>query len=208
MPTRNKSKEEFILNEPQVKVKNGKNRKSIRVSAKEFPIRSQREKINRLLIMHDLHTEPRDKLTEKDVSLLKQIAFEGTISNNIPALRYNAILKLASFPNPGTLNTLSYLAKHGEDHYIKSHALLALGQTGVELSIPIIAMSVADKNIVISNAAKKALARLINSSGVERILEFFKSENSSNYKTVKKIIDSLNKKKSKVRSQTKSMDDK
>ena len=89
MPNKSKSKSDFILNEPHPKIKNGSIRKSVRVAAKDFPIRNERERLNRLLVMHDLHTIPKEKLTEKDIKLLNLIALEGTISNNIPALRYN-----------------------------------------------------------------------------------------------------------------------
>ncbi len=196
----------FVLNEPQPKIKNGSTRKSARVTAKQFPVRAKREKINRVLIMHDLHPDLTERIPEKDIGLLKQIAFEGSISNNIPAFRYNAILKLASFPTADVLNTLHHLANYGEDHFIRSKALLALGISGIELSIPVIARSIDSDNILISNAAQKALIRLINSLGVERVRQHFKLDGSLNYQALERIIERLNAKKIKTQTQTISED--
>jgi hypothetical protein len=189
MSNKPRSEGGFILNEPQPKIKNGSTRKSVKVSAKQFPARAQREKINRLLIMHDLHTDVTERFTGKDIDLLKQIALEGSISNNIPAFRYNAIQKLAAFPTAAILNTLHHLANFGEDHFVRSKALLALGVSGIELSIPVIARSIDSDNILISNAAQKALIRLINNLGVERVRQYFKSDSSLNYQVLERMME-------------------
>jgi HEAT repeat protein len=202
MAKKSKTKIEFVLNEPLPKIKNGNKRKSIRVTAKEFPARAQRERLNGILLKHDLHTIDKNKLTAKDVDLLKQIAVEGTITNNIPALRYNAIIRLASFPTAETINTLSYLANHGEDYYIRSHAILALGECGIELSIPVIAKSMNDPNLLIHNSAKKALIKLVNKMGIERIQNYFTSDTSLDYKIIEKILDRLHQKKTRKPRQT------
>jgi hypothetical protein len=192
MAKNDKSKLQFKLNEPVAKIANGDTRKSVRVSKEKFPARIYREKINGALLMHDADSKPGHEITANDIELLKQIASEGSMSNNIPALRYNAILKLSAFPSTNTLNTLSWFALYGEDEYIKSHALLALARTGMELTLPIVAGYLTGKNRIVAGAAQKSLIMLAKTIGMERVLTYFKMTDKANYRSVRKILNSLN----------------
>jgi len=179
---------DFILNEPSLKINNGKKRKSILIANNAFPMRQQRDRINKLLLTHDNQTVPAYQLTEKDIPLLTQIAQEGSISNNIPALRYHAIVQLASFPSVDTFNTLSYLANYGEDHYIKSYALHALGFTNLELSIPVLTQHAQDKDLLVQQSAKNGLTNIIKSLGIGRVQSYFKVNPHLNSKILAAII--------------------
>jgi hypothetical protein len=196
-------KEVFNLNEPAVKLKNGDKRPSVTVSAKDFPMRAQRDRINSLLMMHDTHTPARDKMSANDVALLQQIAYEGTISNNIPALRYNAVLQLANFASVDTINTISHIANYGEDQYLRGSALLALGRTGLEVAIPTLATAMADENVLISNAATKGMLAVVRTLGMDRVDKYFTANKGLDYSQLKKVKAALNRKAPTKKIQTK-----
>src|SRR5207248_2146417 len=101
-----------------------------------FPAVALRERLDRLLLFHDLEppTANLERLSEEDLAQLRQIAVEGVMANQPPALRYQAILLLGRYPSVQNLNLLEQLARYGEDEYVRSHALTALGATEVSMA--------------------------------------------------------------------------
>ena len=151
----------FVLNEPARSILGGPRRKSVLVNRKEFPIIARRELVNQLLLQHDLE-KPTAALTGVDLDLLRLmlIALEGAITNQIPAIRYHAILQLGLHPNAGNLNLLEELGRHGEDVYVRSYALLALGRTGLKLAGPTLRDGLAAAQPLMQAAAARALTAL------------------------------------------------
>ena len=72
------------------------------------------------------------------MALLRQMASEGAVTNHVPAIRRGAILLLAGSPTSENLALLTELAVSGEDVYARSHALVALGRTGLTLAAPLL----------------------------------------------------------------------
>jgi HEAT repeat protein len=56
----------------------------------------------------------------------------------VPAIRRGAISLLATSPMPENLEVLTEMAIFGEDIYVRSHALLALGRTGLTIAAPLL----------------------------------------------------------------------
>ena len=96
-----------------------------------------RERLYGILLQHDPDgTLP--QFTARDMSILRQIATEGPLTNHVPEIRRRAIILLANSPTPENLELLGDLAIAGEDFYVRSYALLALGQTGLKLTAPLL----------------------------------------------------------------------
>jgi HEAT repeat protein len=124
-----------------------------------------------MLIAHDLEParRPAVKLTAQDYALLRQIALEGSISNAFPPVRASAILYLARVPSVENLNLLADLARNGEDHLVRGHALLALGQCGVDLATPLLVDGLASSYSFERAAAEKGLLSLGEKLGLQAI---------------------------------------
>lgn len=156
-------------NEPMPKLPGGTRRASVKVDRPAAIAR--RERLERMLIAHDL--EPADrvrmKLTAEDHAVLRQIALEGAIANSTPAVRAHAILYLASEASVEDLNVLADLARHGEDHIVRGHALIAIGASGVRLGEPLLVQGLVANHAFERAAAEKgllALGRRVGASAV------------------------------------------
>jgi hypothetical protein len=160
MPTKKRpSPDGFVLNEPRPRIPGGARRKSIIVSRSTLPGIRQRERVNALLLAHDLEPpipEPRRIFPP----LLRQVAIEGAISNQIPARRYNAILRLARDLTAENLDLLEELARYGDDAYVRGHALVALGTTGLRLVGPVLRDGLAAADTLERDAAVRGLRAL------------------------------------------------
>jgi hypothetical protein len=143
-------------------------RSSTLVPRAKLPAVRRRERLNQLLMAHDLEPgrRPTFQLDDEDWVILRLIAGEGTMTNTGPALRSNAIYYLAKAPTVENLNLLTHLAQHGDDFYVRSQALVALGRTGVHLVAPLLAARLEAEERTERLAAEHALAALGQSAGV------------------------------------------
>lgn len=181
MPRRDPKKgrrEEFKLNEPAPRIPGGARRKSTRVARGNLDLVRRREQLNELLLAHD----PEDaewalaEIRDEDHALLRQIAREGAITGVTPRLRQNGIAALAHFPTQENLNLLTELAQHGEDFYVRSHALVALGQSGVALAAPVLRDRLAASESLEASAAERGLEALARSVGADVVRAAFAHE--------------------------------
>jgi HEAT repeat protein len=162
---------EPIDNEPEIKIKGGAIRTSRRIERSEFPALEARERVVNVLRARDKNSPscPGNALLESDAGLVRIIAQEGAISNAEPAVRYNAIAALASSAPVENLNLLIDLAQFGEDVYVRGHALLALGATGVQLALPAIAGHLIATDRFEQAAAARAVALIAQKTSVESV---------------------------------------
>jgi hypothetical protein len=105
------------------------------------------------------------KLTDDELSLLRQLAVEEADTDRSSALRYRAILQLAYYPTVANLNLLEELCRQGENAFVRSHALLALGNCGVRLAGAVLRAGLAADDLLEKTAAAKALDALARSAG-------------------------------------------
>jgi HEAT repeat protein len=166
-PDKRRRDREFKLNEPGARVPGGARRKSTRVPRGQLGLVRRRERLNTLLLAHDPDDAERAlaEIGDEDQSLLRQIAREGAITGVAPRLRQNAIATMAHFPSEENLNLLAELAQHGDDFYVRSHALVALGQTGLALAAPILRDRLAAEEPLEAAAAERGLEALADRAG-------------------------------------------
>ncbi len=177
--SRKKGREsEFKLNEPAPRVPGGARRKSTRVPRGGLALVRRRERLNELLQAHDPEDAERAlaEITDEDQPLLRQIAREGAITGVTPRLRQNAIAALARFPTQDNVNLLTELAQHGEDFYIRGHALVALGHTGLALAAPVLRERLGASEPFEVLAAERGLEALARSAGPEVVRAAFAGE--------------------------------
>lgn len=138
----------------------------------------RRERLNELLLAHDPDDAEQAlaEISDEDQSVLRQIAREGAITGVAPRLRQNAIATIAHFPSQENLNLLAELAQYGEDFYVRSHALIALGQTGVALAAPILRDRLAAEEPLEVAAAERGLEALGQRTGADVIRATFANE--------------------------------
>jgi hypothetical protein len=163
--------EDLNTDQPKRKIPGGQSRPSTRVDRTELPALSVRERVVAFLRAHDPDTQNRVayKLSEEDFALVRLIAQEGAATNTEAPVRYSAIAALARSPAVQNLNLLVDLAQFGEDFYVRGHALLALGATGLSLALPVIAKHLFAEERFEQLAARRAiklLARLGSAGGV------------------------------------------
>lgn len=127
----------FRLNEPAARLDGGIRRSSIRVAGAQLAQIRRREQLNQILLVHD-PDRAQKPITLRDMAIVRQIATEGATTNQVPALRRNAILALAESTSPENLDLLAELALAGEDFYVRSNALVALGRTGLKVVAPLL----------------------------------------------------------------------
>ena len=163
----------FLLNEPARVIPGGSTRRSITVDRALVPIVARRERLNALLIVHDT-LPPREapELDEQDFALLRQIASEGVITGVLPAVRYQAIVHLGRFPSRENLNVAEELATSGEDHFVRAHALLALGHSGFTAVLPMLRDALMTKDRLERAAAISAIRRIarVDRAAVDRLI--------------------------------------
>jgi hypothetical protein len=148
----------FLLNEPTARIAGGNQRESVRVM-RGLPRVRLRELLCRSLLVHDLEPPAgaSRRLSKKEIAQLRLIAWDGAMSNQLPPIRYNAILALAAYPSPQNLDLLEQLARFGEDFYVRSYAMLALGRCGILLGAPLLRDGLASKVPLERAAAARAL---------------------------------------------------
>jgi HEAT repeat protein len=165
-----KPTDEYKLNEPKAKIPGGSTRASVRVDRENLGAVRDRERIEKVLTVHDLDgTRAPLSLKEKDGPILRTIARETIASSVQPALRAKAIAGLAQFPNPENLNTLFELAAFGDDVYVRSHALIALGSTGLLASAGQLAKALRATENIERTAAAKGLWILAGKVGLSTV---------------------------------------
>jgi hypothetical protein len=157
-------KDPFRLNEPVARIAGGVQRTSIVARNRAFASIRARERLYGVLLRHDPNgILPR--LTARDMGILRQIAAEGASANHAPVIRRSAILLLATSLTLDNLKLLAELALVGEDFYVRSHALLALGETGLELIAPLLRDALRAKEATERQAAAAGLRALAHRSG-------------------------------------------
>jgi HEAT repeat protein len=127
----------FKLNEPLRRIPSGIRRPSAVLKDVAFTRIRDRARLERLLLQHDPNGSS-PVLTAGDMTLVRQMAAEGTVTNHVPAIRRGAIQVLGESPTLENLALLTELALSGEDVYARSHALIALGRTGLALAAPLL----------------------------------------------------------------------
>src|SRR5262245_3173541 len=154
----------FRLNEPRVRVAGGIRRSSVVERDPAFAVIRDRERLYGILLQHDPDGTP-PRLTARDMGILRQIAAEGPLTNHVPAIRRSAIILLSNSPIPENLELLADLAIAGEDFYVRSYALLALGQTGLKLTAPLLRDALSATESTERQAAEVALCALARRVG-------------------------------------------
>jgi len=86
-----------------------------------------------------------------------------------PALRAGAIHYLAKHATAENLNLLAHLAQDGEDFYVRSHALVALGRTGLGVVAPLLAGRLTAVERTERLAAEHGLAALAQAAGLATV---------------------------------------
>jgi HEAT repeat protein len=161
----------YRLNEPIAPIVGGGRRSSVVVKSGAFASIRDRERLYGVLLQHDPEG-PQPHLTARDMSVLRVIATEGPLTNQVPAIRRSAILLLATSPTPENLEVLAELAVTGEDFYVRSHALLALGHTGLKVTAHLLRDALSASESTERQAAEGGLRILAGraGSGILRIL--------------------------------------
>ncbi|CAB3744163.1 hypothetical protein LMG27174_07113 [Paraburkholderia rhynchosiae] len=157
--------------QPDPKIPGGGSRPSTIVSRSELPALIARERIVKVLLMHDVQEKnvALQALGEADFGIVRVIAQEGAAANSEPALRYNAIAALAYGRSPDNLNLLLDLAQYGEDFYVRGHALLALGTTGLYLALGPVASHLGARERFEQIAARRAIRLVAQRSSVDGV---------------------------------------
>lgn len=158
------TRDRFRLNEPTDRVAGGMRRRSVVVKDAAFSSIRERERLYGILLEHDPDGTP-PQFTARDIRILRQIATEGALTNHVPAIRRSAIILLAGSPTSDNLELLGELAIAGEDFYVRSYALLALGQTGLKLTAPLLRDALSADESTERQAAEVALRTLAERTG-------------------------------------------
>jgi hypothetical protein len=173
----NRDDDGFHLNEPAPLVAEPR-RQSIIVEDAQFAQIRRREQLNKILLVHDPDGS-REPLEPNDMALVRQIAREATLTNQVPALRRNAILMLAESLSHENLELMAELALTGEDFYVRSHAMLALGRTGLKIAAPLLRDGLKAEEFHERQAAEAGLLAISRKTGpgtVRVLLEHEKDE--------------------------------
>jgi hypothetical protein len=159
------------LNEPTVRIPGGSSRTSVRVSRKALPGVAMRQKLNRLLLVHDPEDAEKalEAIGEDHLPVIRRIAMEGAITGIEPVLRQHAIAVLGRFPTSENVNLLSDLARNGEDGYVRGYAMTALAGSGLDLVAPILAQGLQSRERIESRRAELGLVSLGKRIGVDRL---------------------------------------
>jgi hypothetical protein len=178
MKSKSPKRPEYKLNEPSPKIPGGPTRRSVRIPGRRPPAIARRERLNELLRAHDPDTAQRwlAKITPSDYELLRQIAKEGVATGSSPSLRQNAIVALSRYATAENLNLLTELATQGEDVYVRSHALVALGRCGLALALPVLREGLAAADPMEAASAERGLEALTYTLGAEILVTGFADE--------------------------------
>ena len=149
-----------VDNEPEIRIEGGPVRASRQVDRSAFPALEARRRVTAALRAHDpdSRSAATKALSEQDYKIIRVIAQEGVVSNVEPTLRYNAIASLAERGTGENLNLLTDLAHFGEDFYVRGHALLALGEAGMQIALPAIARHLGATEPFEQTAARRVVA--------------------------------------------------
>jgi HEAT repeat protein len=195
----------FRLNEPAARVPGGSRRTSIVIKDAALAAIRGRERLSEILLQHDPNG-PALKFTARDMGLLRQIAREGTLTNHVPAIRRSAILLLASSPVPENVELLTELAVSGEDFYVRSHALLALGNTGLKQAAPVLALALRAEGREEKQAAEAALRVLARHAGPTVVAALRERERDEATRgALERVLRALSKPKTETRRQHQTM---
>lgn len=175
----------FKLNEPSSRVAGGARRPSAVLKGEAFTRIRDRARLERLLLQHDPDGSA-PALAARDLSLLRQMATEGSVTNHVPALRRGAILILGESPTPENLALLTELAVSGEDIYVRGHALVALGRTGLTIAAPLLRDALRSQEPEERRAAEAGLRLLGGRAGGSIVAALRESERDA---TVRAALD-------------------
>ncbi len=172
-------RDSFRLNEPAAGILGGSQRSSIVVKGSAFARIRKRERLYGVLLRHD-PDGVKPHLTARDMSVLRLIATESPLANHVPAIRRSAILLLATSPTPENLEVLADLSVMGEDVYVRSHALLAIGRTGLKVVAHLLCDALSASESAERQAAEAGLRILSRRAGpgILRVLGETERDNS------------------------------
>jgi hypothetical protein len=167
-------------------------RRSVLVDRQQLPSIAARERVAALLRAH--HVAPDDTalsaIAEEDFALVRIIAQEGSASNIDPAIRYTAIAALARTCHRENLNLVAELAAFGEDFYVRGHAVLALGTTGLVMTLPIVAAHLDAQERFEQLAAERAVEALVRRNSPAAVRSFLAVVDNRQARTrIETIID-------------------
>ena len=184
---------EPVRNEPEIKIKGGAIRASKLIDRSGLPALQVRERVLNLLRDHcpDSQGIAISALSDADFAMVRIIAQEGAVSNTEPNVRYNAIAALAEAGTPENLNLLINLAHFGEDFYVRGHALLALGASGMQVALPAIVGHLAATDKFEQSAAKRAIVLLAKKTSIESIKAHASLLDRKSTAEVSRILDEL-----------------
>jgi HEAT repeat protein len=173
----------FRLNEPVARISGGERRTSILAKGAQFAQIRRRQQLNQILLVHDPDSS-RKPIGLRDMAIVRQIAMEGPAANQVPVLRRNAILALAESTSHENLDLLAELALAGEDFYVRSNALLALGRTGLKVVVPLLRDGLKAEESHERQAAEVGLAALGRKTGHGVLRAVFENERDEKIREV------------------------
>lgn len=137
-----------------------------------------RERVTKKLQIHDFDSSEKDRsmnFSEEEYQVVRLIATEGVSSGNEPAIRYKAITALAARPSVENFNTISDLARFGEDFYIRGYAMMALGHTALYAHLPILLVGLKSEERFEGSAAARAIENIIRRTSAAGVLAHVKA---------------------------------
>jgi HEAT repeat protein len=141
---------------------NESRRESKTVDRRGFAAIDARERVAAKLRVHDVYEGEKlvTELSDDEYHIVRTIAEQPAFANGDPGLRYAAIQALARRLSAENLNLLEDLARFGEDFYVRSHALLALGHAGLYAHIATVAPALDAEERLERSAAARALLEI------------------------------------------------
>jgi HEAT repeat protein len=179
-------------NQPPIPVRGGATRPSVRVNKSALPALERRERVVAFLRAHDLDSraDALAELEEADFELIRVIAQEGSASNTEPGVRYSAISALAEHVPVANLNLLSDLATFGEDFYVRGHAVLALGASGLDMAVPLIARHLVAEERFEQLAARRAIGLLARDESKDVVRAYASTLEGEVQRAFQQVLDS------------------
>jgi hypothetical protein len=167
----------FNFNEPVKEIKGGLERKSTLVSREKYTLISAREHLNTILLNHCSNEDITKMLLPEYETILHKICLESISGGCNPVVRKKAIWALRHYATERSTNLLTDLAIHGEDEYLRGHALSSLAAFKTAPSIPLLTDALFDKSDIVSNSARIGLEGYKgNAEGIKMLNSAWKRE--------------------------------
>jgi len=178
----------FTNNEPVKKIPGGSQRESTIVSRAAFPMVRRREQLNALFLNHCATGNIETTLKKSDEQLVHRMALETIATGTHPMVRKRAIEAVRLFPTSASFALLTDLSGSGEDDYIRSHALRALGAMGVSIAVPTLIKSLKEPSTRIRFAAENGLRSTVAKLGGESIRPLMQEERNKRIRAILQAV--------------------